>query len=161
MVVVPSRSLVFHCAAVLFLHALLAVTVRSDSPSVDDWNSVRPIAFVGVSVIPMNQSGIKHDQTVIVRKGTIVSLGPALRTAVPKNAQRIEAADAYLIPGLVDSHVHLQQSANANRAFLDLFLAKGVITILNLYGTPTHLSLRENVRLGRILGPRIFTGGPH
>jgi imidazolonepropionase-like amidohydrolase len=43
---------------------------------------------------------------------------------------------------------------------LRLFVANGVTTVLNLYGTPYHLELRERVRRGQTFGPTIYTSGP-
>jgi hypothetical protein len=60
----------------------------------------------------------------------------------------------------VDAHVHFQERDDENRAFLRLFVASGVTTVMNLLGTPTHLHLRADVARGALLGPRIFTSGP-
>jgi hypothetical protein len=119
----------------------------------------RAIALVGAKVVPMNRMIILRDQTVVMRNGRIEALASARDTVVPPNALRIDARGLYVIPGLADSHVHLQEAKHENRAMLNLFLANGVTTILNLYGSPTHLRLREEVRRGSIQGPRIFTSG--
>jgi hypothetical protein len=39
-------------------------------------------------------------------------------------------------------------------------VANGVTTVLNLYGTPAFLALRERVARGETLGPAIYTSGP-
>ena len=108
----------------------------------------------------MSAPGIRIAQTVVVRNGRIATLGPVLSTRVPKDALRIEASGKYLIPGLTDAHVHLQESESINHVFFNLFLANGITTILNLRGGPAHLTLRAEVNGGRLLGPRIFTSGP-
>jgi hypothetical protein len=41
-----------------------------------------------------------------------------------------------------------------------LFVANGVTTVLNLYGTPSFLELRGRVARGEMLGPAIYTSGP-
>jgi amidohydrolase family protein len=139
--------------------ALFSSTVTRSEPLSPSPKPSRTVALIGVNIIPMSAPGIRIAQTVVVRNGTIESLGPVLSTPVPKDALRIDASGKYLIPGLTDSHVHLQDSASINCVFLDLFLANGVTTILNLRGTPAHLKLRTEINEGRILGPRIFTSG--
>lgn len=117
-------------------------------------------ALIDVSVIAMNKPGVLNGQTVVARNGVIVSLGPAGSTPVPRDAVRIDARGKFLIPGLTDSHVHLMADPDVNRVLLDLFLANGVTTVVNLRGVPSHLKLRDQVRRGEVLGPRIFTSGP-
>ena len=65
------------------------------------------VAFVDVNVIPMDKERILPHQTVIVRNGTIAEIGNAKRIKIPKDAQKIDGAGKYLIPGLTDMHVHL------------------------------------------------------
>jgi Amidohydrolase family len=120
----------------------------------------RTFALIGVNIIPMSAPGMRIAQTVVVRNGTIAFIGPVLSTPVPKNTLKIDGSGKYLIPGLTDSHVHLQDRASINRIVFDLFLANGVTTIVNLRGTPAHLKLRAEINEGRILGPRMFTSGP-
>jgi imidazolonepropionase-like amidohydrolase len=65
------------------------------------------------------------------------------------------------MPGLADLHVHLKEDdAKDNAAILQLFIANGVTTILNLHGTPDHLELRERIARGQQLGPVLYTSGP-
>jgi imidazolonepropionase-like amidohydrolase len=129
-------------------------------------NSATPIkdkviAFVDVNVIPMDSERVIAGQTVIVKDGKIERIGPAKDLKIPKEALRIDAKGKYLIPGLADMHVHLRlYNEDLNNSLFQLFLANGVTTILNLYGTPNHLELREKVASGEILGPTIYSSGP-
>jgi adenine deaminase len=65
------------------------------------------VAFVNVSVVPMDTERLLRNQTVIVRNGLIAEIGDARRVKVPNAAQRIDGAGKFLIPGLTDMHVHL------------------------------------------------------
>jgi imidazolonepropionase-like amidohydrolase len=120
------------------------------------------IAFVEVNVVPMDRERVLTGQTVVVKEGRIVELGPAERIAVPKGALRVDGRGKYLLPGLADMHVHLHPfDEQDNRALLQLFLANGVTTILNLLGTPHHLELRERINRGALPGPTLYTSGPY
>ncbi len=67
------------------------------------------VAFVGVTVVPMTGGdSILADRTVLVRDGLIVAIGSAALVEVPAGALRIDARGQYLMPGLIDSHVHLE-----------------------------------------------------
>lgn len=45
-------------------------------------------------------------------------------------------------------------------ALLQLYVANGVTTVLNLSGIPRHLELRERTANGTLFGPTIYTSGP-
>ena len=68
-----------------------------------------PLAIVGATVVdPV--SGRIPEATVLVRDGRIERVGPRTKVKVPADAMRIEAAGRFLIPGLIDAHVHFFQS---------------------------------------------------
>lgn len=123
-------------------------------------NQNRTVAFLNVNVVPMDSERVLAGQTVIVRNGLITALGPADRVKAPADALRIDGQGKYLMPGLADMHVHLEVfNEQVNLAMLPLFVANGITTVLNLFGTPGHLQLRQRVKRGEILGPTIYTSG--
>src|SRR5215510_6872302 len=122
----------------------------------------RPVAFLNVNVVPLDSERVLTGHTVIVKDGLIAALGPSDKVKVPPEALRIDGQEKYLMPGLADMHVHLEVfNQQANTAMLRLFVANGVTTVLNLFGTPGHLELRERVKRGEVLGPTVFTSGPY
>lgn len=124
----------------------------------------RVVAFVGVSVVPMDRERVIANQTVVVRDGRIVEVGPEGQTKVPPGATRIDGRGKFLMPGLADMHAHLfpgDGTANdlATQQLL-LYLANGVTTVRNMLGAPAHVVLRERVKEGKLLGPTLYTAGP-
>jgi hypothetical protein len=117
-------------------------------------------AFTHVSVIPMDRDTVLADRTVLIRDGRIAALGPAAKVTVPSGARRIDGRGKFLIPGLCDMHVHLRYLSQAgdNPVMLTLFLANGVTTVLNLFGLPEHLALRDSIAAG-VLAPVVYTSG--
>ena len=112
-------------------------------------------AIVDVNVIPMDRERVLAHQTVIVRGDRIAAIGTTGALRVPSGAIRIDGRSRYLIPGLFDMHVHVEDTTD-----LLLFLAKGFTTVRNLEGRPEHLEWRRLIRAGRLLGPDMFTSGP-
>ena len=116
------------------------------------------IAFADVNVLPMDREAVLPAQTVVVRDGVIVAMGPSATLELAPGTTRIDSGGgAYLMPGLADMHVHLRRSG---ATWLPLFLAKGVTTVLNLDGRPNHLAWRQQVRDGTLTGPTIYSAGP-
>jgi hypothetical protein len=123
------------------------------------------LAIRNVSVIPMTRDTVIRGATVIVRDGRIERILPA-RAEVPRGARTLDGQGKYLIPGLSDMHVHLFADGaavhdSAGAAELGVMLANGVTTARLMIGTPQHLPLRDDVRAGRVLGPKLWVASPH
>jgi hypothetical protein len=102
-------------------------------------------AFVNVSVLPMDREVVLEGQTVVVRDGRIVEVGPAATVAVPEGATRIDGSGKFLMPALAEMHAHIP-SAKAGDAAIErtlfLYVAGGIGTIRGMLGDPVHLEYR-------------------
>ena len=114
------------------------------------------------------------DMTVAIEGERIAAVTPAA-LAHGLKGRRIDARGKYLIPGLMDVHIHLRggfdpgptpdaEPGPPNRQegveALASFLYAGVTTVLDVGNRPEHiLPLRADERAGRILAPRIFATG--
>ena len=118
------------------------------------------IAVVNANVLPMDRDTVLAAQTVVVRDGIIQQVGPSRSVRIPAGARRVDAAGRYLMPGLVDVHVHMAGPRQLQEELLKMYVVAGVTTILNMRGTPDHLALRADIRSGRVFGPNMYTVGP-
>jgi imidazolonepropionase-like amidohydrolase len=135
--------------------ASYALAQGASDKQVSTYNKV--IAFVNVNVIPMDSERIIRNQTVLVRDGRITAVGAARKISVPKGVFIIEGSGQYLMPGLVDMHVHLEYF-DCDEQLL-LFLAGGVTTVRNMDGRPNILQWRQRIDSGSLLAPNIFSAG--
>jgi imidazolonepropionase-like amidohydrolase len=105
---------------------------------------------------------------ILIRGGLIVAIGPHL--ARPPGARILEARGKYVVPGLIDAHVHLEfpmlasLAPDEERQIVEesprAFLYNGVTTVLDAGALlPFILKEADDQRRGRIQGPRIFTLG--
>jgi imidazolonepropionase-like amidohydrolase len=121
-------------------------------------------AFVGVSVVPMDEERIVPNQTVLVLGDRIVAIGNADEVNVPEGAERIDAQGQYLMPGLAEMHAHVPSGQAGGPDFTErvllLYVANGITTIRGMLGAPVHLELRAQANRGEILSPRVYTSGP-
>src|SRR5438128_342635 len=69
--------------------------------------AVPVLAIVGATVIDGNGGAPLQDGVVIIREGIIAAVGPRAEIKVPKDAQVIEAGGRFLVPGFIDTNVHL------------------------------------------------------
>jgi len=74
--------------------------------------------------------------------------------AIPSGAITIDVREKWVIPGLIDSHVHYKPW------MAELFLYHGVTSVFEL-GNTTEVALRqrETIRQGEAPGPRLFVTG--
>lgn len=114
-----------------------------------------PVAFVGVNVLPMNGQEAALDGTVLTADGAIVAMGARNELAVPAGYRVVEAQGAWLVPGLVDMHVH---TTTTERDKL-LNLLNGVTSVREMSGFPYMLEQRERIRAGDLLAPYPYVAG--
>src|SRR4051812_4745160 len=73
-------------------------------------------AIVGAKLVkpdaPDNASAVVPNTTILIRGNRIEEVGPDGKVKVPKGATRIDARGKWVIPGLIDGHVHFFQSGN-------------------------------------------------
>ena len=131
--------------------AILAGTIASAALAQQE---TRTYIVRNVHVIAMTRSEATRIADVVIRGRTIAQIAPA-GTATAPGAIVIDGRGQYLIPGLIDSHVHIKEQDP-----LFLFIAEGVTTAQNMSGRPFHLDMRARVNAGTLLGPRIVTAGP-
>jgi imidazolonepropionase-like amidohydrolase len=95
-----------------------------------------------------------QDAQILVRDGMISEIRAGGALEPPAGAQVVEARGKFIIPGLIDSHIHYRDS-NA-----ELFLAHGVTTVNDL-GDPSlwQAALKKGFNSGRMFGPRFFYCG--
>lgn len=116
--------------------------------------------------------------TIVITDGKIVSLASGYQTLKDKAVRVIDLKDSYVLPGLIDSHVHLTSDTGGIASQLeDVTLAPaaqafnawengmktlnaGFTTVRNLGdGDGAVLALRDAINDGQVTGPRIFDAG--
>ena len=70
-----------------------------------------------VTVISAQFSGPLEHQDVLIEAGLITQMGPDL--VVPHTIDRIDGSGLYLIPGLIDSHVHVYHATGLRRRYTE------------------------------------------
>ncbi len=144
----------------LYLAELLAVSpVRAQKLSSSD-----PLIIKDVTVVDVRTGALLPDQTVIVERKRISSVGPSKPAKYPRNAVTVNGKGLYLIPGLWDMHVHLAFGdwfPEAKDISLPLFVANGVTGVRDM-GSDLDVvqDWRNQIEAGRLIGPRILSSGP-
>jgi hypothetical protein len=91
---------------------------------------------------------------VVIEGGKIKSVGRVGKVSIPPGARIINASGKYIVPGLIDMHVHYREWQG------ELFLAQGITTIKDLGNPVEWISELSRMQAdGKLRGPRIFYVG--
>jgi hypothetical protein len=113
------------------------------------------LVLLAVDVLPMDRPGLLHDRAVVVRDGTIVGVEPAAGFSAPEGARIVPCDGLVLVPGLIDAGARLEDAGE-----LCQHLLAGVTTLRVVPGRSAVLDLREEIRRGERLGPRLLVSSP-
>ncbi|MFB7707745.1 amidohydrolase family protein [Streptomyces sp. NPDC056105] len=98
---------------------------------------------------------VTEDAVVVIRDGVVRAAGPRARVDVPKGATVLDARGQWVLPGLVDSHIHLNTAAEAKKA-VQLGATSARSGSTNFY---QDIAVRELARQAPELAPRLRAAG--
>jgi imidazolonepropionase-like amidohydrolase len=130
-------------------------------------------AIVGATIIDGNGGPPVADGVVVITGRRITAVGPRADVKIPKGAKVITATGQFLVPGFIDTNVHmslysrLESLARYEDRFTDiaiegaqLQLKFGVTTVRDSYGMIKPLrEAREKINSGEVPGSRLFFAG--
>jgi imidazolonepropionase-like amidohydrolase len=123
----------------------------------------RPVvAITQVTVIDATGAPARADQTVVSAEGRNIEVGKSRTVKAPEDAETVDGAGKFLIPGLWDMHAHIAAFDRAGaEALLASFLVNGVTGVreMHAYFADRMLALRPEIEAGKRSGPRIVAPG--
>jgi len=163
------------CAALcLFLASIVGAQQRQSGITV----------IQGATVITGSGSPSIRNAVIVIDAGRIRDIGPRNEVRVPNNAQVIDAKGKWVIPGLIDAHVHFSQSGGlyTRPDIIDLrsrrpyekemawikehlpstferYLASGITGVVDCGGPMWNFDVRE-IALRTMKAPRVAVAGP-
>jgi imidazolonepropionase-like amidohydrolase len=143
-----AHSLITPLTAVILLIPAMSLNAGTDE-----------LVIKGGSVIDTRTGKALENQTVVIEGDRITRVAPAEKVTVPADARVIDARGRWIVPGLIDMHVH--RAGQPDLVPLALYVANGVTSIRDMGGNLTLLRLARNeIESGKRLGPRLFFLGP-
>ena len=158
-------------AAALFA----ATSVAAQTPSPAPASPAAGTTFVQVGRLLADPATgvVQRDKTLVIEGNRVV----AVRDGFVGEGRIVDLRSAFVLPGLIDSHVHLTSEQNPNSRlqgvtqsnseqamagarFARRTLMAGFTTVADLGGTNESIfALRDAVRRGDVPGPRIIASG--
>jgi imidazolonepropionase-like amidohydrolase len=145
---------------VVLLGACAASAEAADSSIADD------LAFVNVNVVDVEGESVLPVRTVLIADNRINTVGLGNGVPIAPATRVIDGSGYFLIPGLVDMHVHLFNNVSRrdpNTWALPLFVANGVTGIREMWTEPASMGRvrewRRGVAQEGLLAPRVLAAG--
>ena len=135
-----TRTSIF--AALLSLAAPLALRAATppDSPSV--------ILIQNATILTVSHGTIEHG-SVLIRNGKIAEIGPSIKA--PKDAQVIDAAGQFLMPGIIDCHSHIAVDGDVNEGSVSVSSMVNIADVLNPDDIEIYRDLAGGVTVANVL----------
>lgn len=140
------RRLITSCVVLL---GSLAMLSAQRGPAAAD-----VIALTNASVVNVRTGAIQRNATIMLRGGSIDSIAAG---GAPAGARVIDLRNRYVVPGLIDAHVHIASLPQLRAA-----LESGVTTVRSAgVSNYVDVGMRELVRKGFAAGPDVIATGYH
>jgi imidazolonepropionase-like amidohydrolase len=119
-----------------------------------------------VNIITMTSpDSVMNNATVVIVNNRIENINGA----IPKNAQVIDGTGKWLMPGLIDMHVHLPADFYFRKKspiqqpdlvfntqdIMTPIIANGVTMVLDLNSNTSHIMQKKEIEKGYVIGPRM------
>ncbi len=115
----PTRSLTLLLLSV-YTFAGAAVSAEPD------------VLLTNVSVRPMTSEEVLPNRDVLIQDGRFAAIEPTGTITIPAEVEMRDGSGKYLIPGLMDLHIHFKGGEEIQSDMLYLYLANGVTTVLSM-----------------------------
>lgn len=157
------------------VHGLLAACIIAASVASSKAADLKVIT--GAGYVDVLTGAAIPDAIVVIRDGRIAEIGPADKVKAPADAEQISLPGKWLLPGLMNMHVHLglflpgplaAEHADESGAQLALRMAENArrsllsgVTTIRTTGDQHHadIALARAVNRGWLPGPRIVSSG--
>jgi imidazolonepropionase-like amidohydrolase len=167
----PIRSVARAFAPLLALaSSLVAAPSSAAAPAA-------PVVVHAAHVLAEPGQPFRGETTIVIENGRVSAVLDG-RQPGPAGARVVDLGDRWVLPGLIDCHVHLESDAGGQAALLEELtgspgqaalraqwngmktLRAGFTTVRNLGdSTGATLALRDAVEAGWVMGPRIVDAG--
>jgi imidazolonepropionase-like amidohydrolase len=139
----------------LLAAALLVACNASNGPEItlppSESTSDSLVLVFGASVIPMDRNQVLAQHSIVVRQGRIVQVAPAASIGDLAGAKIIDARGKYVLPGLIDMHVHM------NRSQSESYVRHGITSVRNMWGFTALAGIIADINAGTLRGPAIYS----
>src|SRR5580693_5519081 len=132
--------------AVVCLLCLFALPLLTQAANPPDAPPV--ILIQNATILTVSHGTIEHG-SVLIKNGKIAEVGPSIRA--PKDAQVIDAAGQFVIPGIIDCHSHIAVDGSVNEGSVSVSSIVNIADVLNPDDIDIYRDLAGGVTVANVL----------
>jgi imidazolonepropionase-like amidohydrolase len=132
------------CLALLAPPAALLADA-SKSPAAEP---ARVILIQNATILTVSHGTVEHG-SILIKDGKIAEVGTSLKA--PKDAQIIDAAGQFVMPGIVDCHSHIAVDGNVNEGSVSVSSMVNIADVLNPDDVDIYRDLAGGVTVANVL----------
>lgn len=119
-------------------------------------------ALQNVNIIDVNTNKILYDYTIVIKNDKILDILPSQKYMANDTVQSIILKGKFVVPGLIDAHVHFatdpteERRNNAEKVLKEMLLT-GITSVRDMAGDARALSsLSRDALVGDIVAPNLY-----
>jgi len=132
------------CSALLVLPAAILARVPK-APAADP----TPVILIQNATILTASHGTIERGSILIKDGKIAEVGASVK--VPKDAQVIDAAGQFVMPGIIDCHSHIAVDGNVNEGSISVSSIVNIADVLNPDDVDIYRDLAGGVTVANVL----------
>jgi hypothetical protein len=110
--------------------------------------------ITGGTLIDGTGRPVLTDAAIVIEGGKIISIGKKGEATYPKDVEVIKADGKFILPGLIDAHVHYWEYLP------EIWATYGITTVVDTGNYMDYiLAVREATAAGKLWGPRVVAAG--
>ncbi|MFJ8676145.1 amidohydrolase family protein [Streptomyces sp. NPDC093589] len=113
---VTRRGVLAGAAALAGTAAALSAAPRAAATPAPTAHRTGDLVVEGGTLLDPATGHVTEDAVVVIRGGVVRAAGARSRTDVPEGLPRLDAHGSWVLPGLVDAHIHLNTATEARDA---------------------------------------------
>jgi len=136
----------FTCAVLLVAPAaIFARAPKSSAPAAE----ASPVILIQNATILTASHGTIERGSILIKDGKIAEVGPSVKA--PKDAQVIDAAGQFVMPGIIDCHSHIAVDGSVNEGSISVSSIVNIADVLNPDDVDIYRDLAGGVTVANVL----------
>jgi len=134
------------CTVVTCLLCFFAIPLLSRAANPPDAPAV--ILIQNATILTVSHGPIEHG-SILIKDGKIAEVGTSIKA--PKDAQVVDAAGQFVIPGIIDCHSHIAVDGSVNEGSISVSSIVNIADVLNPDDIDIYRDLAGGVTVANVL----------
>jgi imidazolonepropionase-like amidohydrolase len=143
------KKVAFTATLLVFIATLPFCVQAAKESAVAPSNEPAPVILIqNATILTVSHGNIEHG-SILIKDGRIAEVGSSVKA--PKDAQMIDAAGQFVMPGIIDCHSHIAIDGNVNEGSIAVSSIANIADVLNPDDIAIYRDLAGGVTAANVL----------